>query len=135
VLKTTPRPFYPRERDPVPIIQEERSAPEPVWTGKLVPPGFDPYTVLMSLYLLSYRDPPSFKYPNIILYAFLSLWWLHSPLISCALIMSGAINPRVTHRLHITQFSRNLSHVLPLRLDTRTRALRSETFHCYFLHC
>jgi len=33
VINTTFRPFYPRERDPVPITQEARQAPGPVWTG------------------------------------------------------------------------------------------------------
>ena len=33
VINATPRPLYPRERDPVPIVQEAGWAPEPVWTG------------------------------------------------------------------------------------------------------
>jgi len=33
VVNDTPRPFYPRERDPVPIVQEATWAPGPVWTG------------------------------------------------------------------------------------------------------
>ena len=37
----TPRPIYPWERDPVPIVQEDVWATEPVWTGaeNLVPTG------------------------------------------------------------------------------------------------
>ena len=31
-VKATPRPFYPRERDPIPIVQEAVWAPGPVWT-------------------------------------------------------------------------------------------------------
>ena len=33
-------------KDPVPIVQEARWAPEPVWIGaeNLAPPGFDPQT-------------------------------------------------------------------------------------------
>jgi hypothetical protein len=44
----TPQPLNPRERDPVPIVQEAEWAPGPVWTGaeNLAPPGFDPRTVL-----------------------------------------------------------------------------------------
>ena len=36
-----PRPFYPRERDPLPIVQEAGRAPGPVWTGaeNLAPTG------------------------------------------------------------------------------------------------
>jgi hypothetical protein len=33
VVNATPRPFYPREREPVPIVQEAGWASEPVWTG------------------------------------------------------------------------------------------------------
>ena len=33
VDNVTPQPLYPRERDPVPILQEAGWAPEPVWTG------------------------------------------------------------------------------------------------------
>jgi len=33
VVDATPRPLYPRERDPVPTVQEARWAPGPVWTG------------------------------------------------------------------------------------------------------
>ena len=35
VVNATPRPFYPRERDPVPIVQEAGWAPRPVWTGDI----------------------------------------------------------------------------------------------------
>jgi hypothetical protein len=48
VVNTTPQPFYPRERDPVPIVYKEAGwAPGPVWTGaeNLAPPGYDPQTV------------------------------------------------------------------------------------------
>ena len=33
VVKATPRPLYPRERDPVPIVQEAEWASGQVWTG------------------------------------------------------------------------------------------------------
>ena len=33
VVNATPRPLYPRERDPVHIVQEAGWAPGPVWTG------------------------------------------------------------------------------------------------------
>jgi len=33
VVNATTRPLYPRERDPVPIVQEAGWAPGPVWTG------------------------------------------------------------------------------------------------------
>ena len=47
MVNTTPRPLYPKERYPVPIIQEAAWAPGPVWIGveNLAPPGFDPRTV------------------------------------------------------------------------------------------
>jgi hypothetical protein len=45
----TPRPLYPRERNPVSAVQEAGWAPGPVWTGdeNLAPPplGFDPWNV------------------------------------------------------------------------------------------
>ena len=33
VVDATPWQLYPRERDPVPIVQEAGWAPVPVWTG------------------------------------------------------------------------------------------------------
>jgi hypothetical protein len=33
VVNATPRPIYPGERDPVPIVQEAGWAPRSVWTG------------------------------------------------------------------------------------------------------
>ena len=33
VINATPRPFYPREGEPVPLIQKARWAPEAVWTA------------------------------------------------------------------------------------------------------
>ena len=33
VVNATPRPLYPREREPLPIVQEAGLAPRPVWTG------------------------------------------------------------------------------------------------------
>ena len=41
MVNTTPRPLYPRERDPVLIAQEAGWAPGPAWTGAehLAPTG------------------------------------------------------------------------------------------------
>jgi len=41
VFNTTPRPFYPREREPVPIVWEAGCAPGPAGTGaeNLAPTG------------------------------------------------------------------------------------------------
>ena len=41
VVSATPRPLYPRERDPVPIVLEAGWAPVPVWTSQenLAPKG------------------------------------------------------------------------------------------------
>ena len=33
MVNATPPPLYPREREPVPIVQEARWVPGPVWTG------------------------------------------------------------------------------------------------------
>jgi hypothetical protein len=57
VVNATPRPLYPRERDPVPIVQEAGLAAGPVRTGaeNLAPPGFDPRTV--QLVASRYTDP------------------------------------------------------------------------------
>jgi hypothetical protein len=33
VLKATPRPLYPKERNPVPILKAFVWAPVPIWTG------------------------------------------------------------------------------------------------------
>jgi hypothetical protein len=62
VVNATPRPLYPRERDPVPIVQEAAWAPGPVWTGAeyLVLTGIrspDPPACRESLYRLSYPGP------------------------------------------------------------------------------
>ena len=47
VINTTPRPFYLKEREPVPILQEVGWAPEPLWTDakNLTQDGLDPRTV------------------------------------------------------------------------------------------
>ena len=47
VVNATPRPLYPWERDPVPIVQEDGWAAEPVWIGaeNLVPTGIRSRTV------------------------------------------------------------------------------------------
>jgi len=60
-VSATPRPLFTLGKDPVPIVQEARWAPGPVWTGAenlVPPPGVDPRTVqpvAQSLYRLSYR--------------------------------------------------------------------------------
>jgi hypothetical protein len=36
MVNATPRPLYPRERDPVPIVYEAGWAPGPVWTAKIM---------------------------------------------------------------------------------------------------
>ena len=53
VVNATPQPLYPRERDPVPIVQEAGWVPGPVWTGmeNLAP---DPLACSKSLYQLHY---------------------------------------------------------------------------------
>ena len=48
MVNATARPLYPRERDPIPILQEAGLATGPGWTGaeNLAPPkGFDYRTV------------------------------------------------------------------------------------------
>jgi hypothetical protein len=50
VINATPRPLYPREKDPIPIIRRAEEVPEMVWTGAAnlaarPPPGFDLGTV------------------------------------------------------------------------------------------
>jgi len=62
VVNVTPLPLYPRERDPVPILQEAGWAPGPVWTGaeNLSPTGIlspDRPARSKSLYQLRYPDP------------------------------------------------------------------------------
>jgi hypothetical protein len=62
MVNATPRPLYPRERDPVPIVQEAGWAPGRVWTDavNLAPTGIrspDRPARSESLYRLSYRGP------------------------------------------------------------------------------
>jgi hypothetical protein len=62
VVNSTPRPLYPRERDPVPIVQDAGWAPGPVWTyaKNLAFTGIrspDCPARSESLYRLSYRGP------------------------------------------------------------------------------
>ena len=60
VFSATPRPSYPWERDPVPIVYEAGWAPWPVWTGveNLAPlPGFDPRTVHSVARCYTYSHP------------------------------------------------------------------------------
>ena len=44
VINVTPRPLYPRIRNPIPIVEEAGWAPVSVWTGAKMssPSGFDP---------------------------------------------------------------------------------------------
>ena len=46
MVNATPWLLYPREREPVPIVQEVAWAPRPVWmgAGNLSQPMFDPWT-------------------------------------------------------------------------------------------
>jgi hypothetical protein len=60
----------PRERDPVPIVQEAGWAPGPVWKGaeNVAPTGIrfpDRQARSESLYRLSYRGPHTFLIINI----------------------------------------------------------------------
>jgi hypothetical protein len=62
VASPTPRPLYPRERDPVPIVQEAGWAPGSVWTAaeNLAPTGIrspDRPARSESLYRLRYPGP------------------------------------------------------------------------------
>ena len=65
VVSSTPRPYFTPGKDPVPIVQEARWAPGPVWTGgKSRPTGIrypDLPTRSQSLYRLSY---PAYLYPQ-----------------------------------------------------------------------
>jgi hypothetical protein len=47
VVNATPSALYPRERDPVPIVQEAGLAPGTVRKDavSLCPPGLDPWTI------------------------------------------------------------------------------------------
>ena len=62
VVNTTPRQIYPRETDPVPIVQEAGWAPGPVWMNaeNFAPTGIrspDRPARSESLYRLSYPGP------------------------------------------------------------------------------
>ena len=70
VVNATPRPLYPWERDPVPIVQEAVWAPGPVWTGAVdvSPTGIrspDRPTRIESLGRLSYPGPLMFGVANV----------------------------------------------------------------------
>jgi hypothetical protein len=48
VVNANPRPLYPREREPVPILQEAGWAPRPVWKGaKYLAPHQDFFCILL----------------------------------------------------------------------------------------
>jgi hypothetical protein len=57
MVNTTPWLLYPREREPLPILQEAVWDLVPVWTGaeNLAPPGFE------SLYRIRYYIKHKFK--------------------------------------------------------------------------
>jgi hypothetical protein len=64
VASPTPRPLYPRERDPLPNVQEAGWSPGPVWTAaeNLAPTGIrypDRPARSELLYRLHYRGPIS----------------------------------------------------------------------------
>jgi len=77
VVNATSRPLYPRERDPVPTVQEAGWAPGPVWTGaeNLAFIGIrspDLPTRSQSLYLQSYPGPPGSFYCTFLPFLFVS---------------------------------------------------------------
>jgi hypothetical protein len=91
MASSTPRPLYPRERDPVPIVQEAEWAPGPVWTAaeNLAPTGIrspDRPARSESLYLLSYPG---------------------ALIIGCNLLI---FIPIINHRLGLSIFSSQLDH-------------------------
>ena len=62
LVNATPRPFYPLERDTVPIIYKAGWVPVPVWAGaeNFAPTGIrsgDRPARTESLYRLRYADP------------------------------------------------------------------------------
>ena len=66
VVSSTPRPHFTPGKDPVPILQEARWAPGPVWTGGKSRPHRDSIpdrpARSQSLYRLSYAPPPTHTY-------------------------------------------------------------------------
>ena len=48
MVNATPRPLYPRERDPVPTVQEAGWASRPVWLGAKICPHRDSIPELYS---------------------------------------------------------------------------------------
>jgi hypothetical protein len=71
VINATPQPLYPRERDPVSIVQEAGWAAGPVLTGaeNLASTGIrspDRSARSKSLYRLSYPGPHSLHYESLI---------------------------------------------------------------------
>jgi hypothetical protein len=78
VVNATPRPLYPWERDPIPIVQEARLDPGPVWTDaeNLAPTGIrcpDRPSRSESLYRLRHPGPPGFNW-----YQLYRLWLSHA---------------------------------------------------------
>jgi hypothetical protein len=69
VVNSTPRPLYPREGDPAPIVEEAGWAPRTVWTAaeNLAPTGIrspDRPARSESLYRLRYPGPLMFSYSD-----------------------------------------------------------------------
>ena len=83
VVRDTPRPLYPQERDPVPIVWEAQWAPGPVWTGaeNVGPTGIrstDRAARSESLYRLSYPGPLKCLCSRIILIFIILIAYLKS---------------------------------------------------------
>jgi len=81
-VQRQPRPFYPRERDPVPIVQEVGWAPGLVWTDveTRTPTGIpspDHPARSESLYLLSYPVLTVVRY----MLLYMRRLWIHNMLV------------------------------------------------------
>jgi hypothetical protein len=133
VVNATPRLLYPRERDPVPIIQEAGWVPGPVLIGaeNLAPIGIrspDCPARSESLYRLSYRGPRNTNVPSTILY--LSL--MKTKTVVCL----SSDNSYAAHTISTSKSAPNLS-LTPLQMFTvRLRhvptAVDAAPLMCYY---
>ena len=79
MVNPTPRPFYPRERDPVPLVEQAGWAPVPGWTGA----GNLVFTGIRSLDCPARREsihliaPAGTIYCHVAELTMLKITWLH----------------------------------------------------------
>ena len=123
MVNTTPRPLFTPGKDPVPIVQEARWAPGPVWTGaeKLAPTKIlspDRPARSQSLYRLRYPANTSSRAPEIFSGSF-RVYFRHNDHSDFLVVFLSPSRPYRDRTSNETRLQTIPSHILYKILDQR----------------